>query len=202
MYRTTPKEKDGNSKSTYVTYLDVDRNLYREGSIIKSYIGGKSTDSVYEHQLELKTDIRIPSLKKVREIEQQIVADEKHRREVAEAYTKEYMLATGQHKFADIKIMTEIAKKIDYDSSPEQRRKNYDLICKKYGDYKGDEYYNGARSIAKAEQFVNSRDSLIIERSLGQAKSTKESIIKELQKQGYNAMYDNSESVENQFIVC
>lgn len=49
VYRTTSSEKDGSNGSTYVTYLEPDRNLYKGGQIRLRDNSNKS----YEHQLEL-----------------------------------------------------------------------------------------------------------------------------------------------------
>lgn len=73
MYRTTSFENDTDSHSKYVTYLDVDRNMYKGKDIVNIYANKSIGDhSVYEHEFRLKSDIRIPSLETVRKIEKQL----------------------------------------------------------------------------------------------------------------------------------
>lgn len=194
MYRTTPYEKDNrNSKSMYVTHVEADRNLYKEGSIVRGYVDKKS-DEVYEHTYELKADIRVPSLKTMREIEREVVSKNvKLQTEIGKAYITSRMLADdGYTTVKDVTIMSDISKKLDTASTLESRRAIYKEVTKKYGDFRGDEYYHGANSISRAREHIDSLDSLTIEQSLGRAESTKQGIIKELQKRGYNAMYDNA----------
>lgn len=192
MYRVTPEAKDGKpSKSAYVTYLDTDRNMYKEGTLVKQYADKKRDDPVYEHEFELKTDIRIPSLKTVRQIQDQVLSDEKKKLEVVKSYVESHMMNDGYTR-KDISILSDTATKVNSATTDDQRRQVYKNLCKKYGDQKGDEYYYSSMYIAEAKDWVNTRDSLVVEQSLGRASATKASIIKELRKQGYNAMYDNA----------
>ena len=47
-------------------------------------------------------------------------------------------------------------------------------------------------SIHDSKKLVDANNTLFIEQSLGRATNVKNNLIKELQKQGYNAMYDNA----------
>lgn len=62
MYRVIPSENEKKTGSKYVTYLDVDRDLYKSG-----YIADRErTSTVYEKKMELTEDIKIPSRSFVR----------------------------------------------------------------------------------------------------------------------------------------
>ena len=193
MYRVTPHEKDGSTqKSKYVTYLEQDRNLYKEGSVVKSYIADKGKDdSVYEHRYQLKTDVKIPSLKTVREIEEKVVSTEKARDEVAKSWVKERMIAFGEMDAKSLNRASEIAKQLK-NAHVDKYKSLYKELCKEYDEYEADSILEGAKNIHYAREWVDTNDYLTIERSLGMANNVKNGIIKELKKLGYNAMYDNA----------
>ena len=67
MYRVSTNAKETPNGSTYVSYLDADRNHYKGGYIRQRDHASKA----YEYQYELKNDLHIPS----REQQQQIVND-------------------------------------------------------------------------------------------------------------------------------
>jgi hypothetical protein len=192
MYRTTPREKDGRSgKSAYVTYTDVDRDMYKAGHIIKKYVGGKDDDPVFEHEYELTSDIRIPSLNTVRRIQDKVMLSDKNRIEVGKAYVEEFMLNEGW-TLDQINACSKAAKKLEKSTSPEQDQRVRKELYDKYGEYDGDSMYYESKHIRDAKNWVNTRDSLLVERSFGKAVNTKNAVITELKKMGYNAMYDNA----------
>lgn len=193
MYRTTPDQKDTHgSKSAYVTYLDADRNLYKEGSLVKMYVNRQDQSDVYEHEFELSKDIRIPSLNTVREIETKLMVSEDTRKEVGRAWLESMMLADGDSVSA--KNLTEMSPYIDKldKASKEEQTKIYKELNDRFGPQQGDNYFYTARAIADAKNWIDTADHLVVEQSLGRAKNTKQAIIKELQNRGYNAMYDNA----------
>lgn len=194
MYRVTPDEKDGNtSKVKYVSYTDVDRNLYKEGSIVRKYTG-KEDPTVYEHEYTVKSDIRVPSLTTVRDIEKKIMESEQNRLEVAKSWVEERLMADGYVNPKTLAISNKVSAKLDKATTNQQREKIYNETIDKYGDDGvGDDIMFSAYRIADAKKWVDDyTDSKHIEQSLGRATNTKSKIIKELQKQGYNAMYDNA----------
>ena len=101
------------------------------------------------------------------------------------------MLTEDTNSYDDVKAASELAKKYDFDD-PDSRKKAYDATVKKYGDVEGDYMYYRALNIADAKNWVDTNDYLKVEQSLGLATGVKTKVIKELQKQGYNAMYDNA----------
>lgn len=57
MYRTSTNPNETLTGSTYVSYLDVDRNHYKNGWVRKT----GNADHAYEYQFDLKDDLKIPS---------------------------------------------------------------------------------------------------------------------------------------------
>ena len=57
MYRTSTNPNENLIGSTYVSYLDVDRNHYKNGWVRKT----GNADHAYEYQFDLKDDLKIPS---------------------------------------------------------------------------------------------------------------------------------------------
>lgn len=191
MYRATPYEKDDASSSVYVTYLDVDRNKYKSGTIVNSYVNKEIGDnSVYEHEFELKEDIHIPSLKTVREIENRILKDAKKRQEIAKAYVEQHMMLDGFTK-EDINVLSEVSKRYEKLSTKEDQTKLYRDLAAKYGEDRGDFYFHEAIAMKAAKEWVP-MNLYTLEGTFGRAHNTKDSVIKELKKLGYNAMYDNA----------
>lgn len=192
MYRTTAYEKDTKAgKSIYVTYKEVDRELYRSGSDVKRYANIRGgNDPVYEHEYELKTDLRVPSLKKIREIEQRVITNTKHHQEVGESYVKA-RLSMEYYGTGEISEISKISKMIAKNGGPSADI--YKKVVKMYDDdWRADDYYHNALRIYDGKKYIDKSDYLSIERSLGVAENTKKAIIRELQKEGYNAMYDNA----------
>lgn len=73
MYRTSTNKDENLFGSTYVSYVDVDRNHYNRGWVRQV---GKS-DKAYEHQYTLKEDLKIPSREKQQEVVNKIVKSNK-----------------------------------------------------------------------------------------------------------------------------
>lgn len=192
MYRITADKNLGESKSLYVAYKDADRNLYKSGTLVKMYKGkDDNSQSVYEHELELTKDIKIPSLKKVREIETKVLSRAKLRDEVARSWLESHMMVDDGYTTKDLSEISKVTDDLNRSKSPEDRRKIYNKLMTDFGD-RGDFYYYSAKNINDAKNWVNTNDSLVVEQSLGRAHNVKNSIIKELRKEGYNAMYDNA----------
>ena len=67
MYRTSSNSNEKLKGSTYVSYLDVDRDHYKNGWIRQT----AKADSAYEYSFTLNKDLKIPS----RETQQKIISD-------------------------------------------------------------------------------------------------------------------------------
>lgn len=64
IYRTTSHDGDEANGSTYVSYLDADRNHYKGGWIRAT----RKTGKAYEREYILKEDIRVPSRDEVKQV--------------------------------------------------------------------------------------------------------------------------------------
>lgn len=83
MYRTSVKSYEDLEGSTYVSYLDVDRNHYNGGWIRKM----AGSDKAYEHSFELKEDLKIPSREKQQSVINEVVNNnKKYINEVVQSY--------------------------------------------------------------------------------------------------------------------
>lgn len=71
LYRTTSDPNEMNKGSTYVTYMQPDRDLYR-GSYIKYKAKGAP---VYEKTMELKEDLNVPSRDIVKETVSSVISE-------------------------------------------------------------------------------------------------------------------------------
>lgn len=197
MYRATPYEQDTTSSGpTYVTHLEVDRDMYKTGIIVNAYANKKPGDnSVYEHEFELMNDIHIPSLKTVRDVEKRIMHDAKKRAEAGQAFVEAHMMVDDGYTANDISIASRIANKLIKNSGNRDaiEKINKEVVAK-YGDDLGYFYNEAADRIRYARNYIDSQstDLLVVEQSLGRAPTVKSSIISELKKMGYNAMYDNA----------
>lgn len=67
MYRTSSNSNEYLKGSTYVSYLDADRNHYKSGWIRQT----AKSDSAYEYSFTLNKDLKIPS----RETQQKVISD-------------------------------------------------------------------------------------------------------------------------------
>lgn len=191
MYRVTAYEKDGSQKSVYVSYKDADRNLYKAGTMIKRYAGLDKNADVYEHEMTLKQDIRVPSLKTVRDIEKRLIEDDKHRLEMGKSWIKGFLTSQWDMSPDDISEAADVSKKIA-DADLITLNNVAGEILSKHGDTKGPKIYWAATYIGKGKEWIKDNDYLAVERSLGQATGAKDALISELKRMGYNAMYDNA----------
>lgn len=195
MYRVTAYEKDTTeTASKYVSYIDVDRKLYKSGMDIKRYAGKDPKSDVYEHEFELKEDLNVPSLTTVRQVEKQVLANKARKQEVGKAYVETLMSAYGSVPIKEISTIANIANQMEKASKSEVKLKQlYSDLAKKYGNFMAQIYIDNASQYNESVKMMsNVSDLLTVEQSLGRAANTKSDIIKELQKRGYNAMYDNA----------
>lgn len=161
VYRTTAEEKDRMNGSTYVTYLEPDRNLYRGG-----YIRSRdNSPEAYEHRMELKEDLKVPSRETLKDVIQ-IVAKDKPElvKEVARGWVDVWMPYIEQSLWND-----EIG-----DVDQKKVKGLIDDIVRSYKNKTIDEAF-----------------SMTVQ-SLGTSPKFKAELIKELKKKGYNAMVDEA----------
>ena len=193
MYRVSVS-KDGISGNgpTYVTYLKVDRDKYK-GTLnyrIKDWQG--SDGKTYEHKMKLTKDLNIPSLKEVREIEDQIVKNKdiqalietsksaqlnsvSNRTNIpAKKLAELYDVWLGEKKASDVELAKTHGEKWVKRNSKDLAEMTLDYARELYDDPKGHDF------------------NFKFEASLGGSEYNKNLIINELKKRGYNAMYDNA----------
>lgn len=178
IYRVETSNK-GNIRdgSTYVSYLDVDRNMYKGPNRhwIKENQGGNGKTQIYENEYSLKEDLNIPSRKEVRDIQRKIL--EKN---------DTYKAAVG---------MAYLEKFTEWDTSDfsEQTQKaiNYDLWSNKASELIRDKKYqkNFVDSLKKTE---NSYLSESVDWVMNLSEEYRNEVISELKKKGYNAMADEA----------
>jgi hypothetical protein len=89
MYRTTADENESTKGSKYVTYLKVDRDMYRGAWVnsIKKNAGKSKNDPAYENKYELKEDLKVPSRDELKKVFGEVYSDQKNRREAAKTFT-------------------------------------------------------------------------------------------------------------------
>lgn len=161
-YRTTTnKNETGSGSSTYVSYLPPERDLYKGGYIRRRDEAKKA----YEKTMKSNVDITVPSRKETMEV----VADVVKKNPALRKESVESLL----------KMMEEYAPGLeecyDYETG--------DLIKNKYT-----KYLNELVKANKNTSIDVSTNSIMA--GLGGAPKTKEAVITELKKRGYNGMTD------------
>lgn len=165
VYRTTSSEKDYSNGSTYVTYLEPDRNLYRGGQIRLRDGSQKS----YEHRMELKEDLKVPSREILKEATDSVVKNNpKLVREIAKGWIDVWM-PEGSLPYFDTFWDDELGA-----INKKKVQKMIDEIVKNYKNKTIDEAFA-----------MNTQ-------SLGASPKFKEALIADLKKKGYNAMVDEA----------
>ncbi len=158
MYRITvndQKERDG---PTYVTYLDIDRKMYKAGAIRER----QGSDKAYEREFTLQGDLKIPSRKEAQEVVQKIVMKDKK------------LLSEAMEKFVEMRMHHSPQYSNYVDTMWGGKKKTIDTM------------------IDLMSQKPIEQSFYYIAQSLGLATNTKNAIISEMEKRGYNAMVDEA----------
>lgn len=182
LYRVSPKEKESLSGYKYVTYLPVDRDLYRGryvGGLMDQY--GLSESDAYEHEFELTQDLRIPSREKLKQVTREIMDDEKVKKETVKAMILE------QGRLAGFDPASERLSKAT-------GKKNYEIYKKQRDDYIRSyiDIFNGYYDKQKIHE--NGWYNTVIEYLGGSSPIIKRKLFDELSKEGYNAIVDEATS--------
>lgn len=165
VYRTTSDQNENISGPTYVTYLDTDRDLYRGG-----YIKDRDSSSkVYEKEMVLLEDLRIPSKEHVKDIISKVAT--KNKKLIDEA-VKSYL---------DILIPEGSWDRIEF---------SYDGLTGEQSKAVWDRYVKTVLEQVKNKPLNESY--MLFTVSLGKADKLKKAVINELEKEGYNAMTDEA----------
>lgn len=165
MFRTTTNPNEILGKTTYVTYTEADRDLYKGG-----YIRFRDNKKeAYEMQIKLNSDIKIPSRQEFKDsINQVIKKNPKLLKESVRAYWEEFIPENSWDRY---EIME------DPDTG--------ELDTTRWDKFVNDSY-SATKDIPIEEQWGT------IAMSLGRADKLKDAIITDLSKKGYNAITDEA----------
>lgn len=184
MRRVTVDANESLSGHKYVTFLPVDRDLYR-GSYanrIKENSGKSKSDKVYENTYKLKQDLKIPSRDEVKQVIKDLRDRDKGNKiaiENGKAYCNIFLNQKNGDSYYD-------------------ELENYFMVKNKQMP---DDYDKAHREAVKGtiNKFVDRYknqpiDSLFRDTvtSFGVSESNRSAVINELKKRGYNAMVDEA----------
>ena len=166
IYRTTSTENDSDTGTTYVSYMDVDRQHYKGGWIRDTGKTGKA----YEHVYEAQEDIKVPSQQEVKEVVSKIMSENKKAvNETCKAWL-DVAVPEGSWDRAE-----EIWNRINDDTEEEKKRA-------------WKEYTN--ETIERYKNMTPDEAVFFTMQSLGLNNNVRKKIIDELSSRGYNAMTD------------
>lgn len=101
MYRTSVNPNEDSKGSTYVSYLEVDRDHYKGGWVRRT----SGSDKSYEYEYELKEDLKLPSREKQQEVINEVVnKNKKYINEVVQSYVDQ---AIPKNSWTRLEIMLE-----------------------------------------------------------------------------------------------
>lgn len=173
MYRTTSSDQKEGKGSTYVSYLDVDRNHYK-GGYIKDRDNAKNA---YEREYDLKEDLKIPSRKEVNEvINDVVVKNGKLFEEAMKGYVDMIMPKGTMLRTELIDHYSDPNKETDYSKKAE------DAAVKKFVN----------ELISESANQTPEELCFSVCQSLSLAPKGRAKIIGELKKRGFNAMVDEA----------
>lgn len=161
MYRATLNSKEVPKGATYVTYLKPDRDLYRGGAIANQN-SKTGNEKIYELQMEITEDLKIPS-----------------RNTYNEAFKK--VIDSNKKMYQDAIEKTLIAryKEENINSWKKEHPEHYNYVK----EYLKNSLIYAIDDDTKVE---------LLSVSLGVNKTLKDALIKELKAQGYNSMQDRA----------
>lgn len=162
IYRTTSKaSSDLGEGATYVSYLDVDRNHYKNGYIRQR----DKSSAAYEHTYELKIDLKIPSKDTVKDsVLETIKKNPKLKTEIVNGWLDMVFPKGSWDRFE--------MSYDDYGYSEKKWQGVVDDALKNFGNMSNDQAFFYACQ------------------SFGVSKNARQKVIDSLKSQGYNAMPD------------
>lgn len=185
MYRTTVDTNESTKGSTYVTYLPPDRDLYR------FYGGHRRGKQLYEKRYKLSKDLVVPSRNELTEAIYEVVkkdVDNKFLREVAQTrvdwLSKDPNYINIVWNAEDEQVRSDIRKLSGGEASQIYESAKY-LTRKRLTD----NVENFIQEIANESPYEIMGD---ITPFFGGATKTRQAVIDELKKRGYNAMVDEA----------
>lgn len=186
MYRTTVDANESTKGSTYVTYLPPDRDLYR------IWDGSRGEMQLYEKQYKLSKDLNVPSRKELTDVVYDVIkkdVDNKFLKEVGDVRSDWFLTRD---------VVLDYWRKI----SPDVQRK-----IRNENDHNDEKIYLAVKDIIKstpgyksmASEFIETVSKLpahdvmaVTTAYFGSATKTRQAVIDELKKRGYNAMVDEA----------
>lgn len=193
VYRSSvnPNETVSSGRAMYVSGTQVDRNHYRGGGgaqWLRNTSGNPNAD-IYEYEYKLKENLKTANREDVRRVYEQLKASDKRiEKESKETFVKGNPIVRNlqferdslkKHADAIVQEYGEVkAKELlsEYDKEYADQIKRYTkLLIENYGKLSSEDIfdYAGARSVGRHEY-------------------TKQRLISELKKQGFNSMIDQA----------
>ena len=177
IYRSSLHNNETDYGPKYVTFRKEDRDFYRD------YIQGQSNDGKFnEYQYKLKEDLIIPSQDVLKQVQNDVIKNEKNQKEVDYAIEKFVLGDEGKKKVSELKYFDSV--------------KNVSDIADLFQSGKitvedADTYYDMLQANDLIERVKSSNFSKV-SASMMYAKNTKQQIIDILKEKGYNAMVDEA----------
>jgi hypothetical protein len=170
LYRATTSDSEENSGSTYVSYLDADREHYRGNGYVKFH-GGEGA-KLYENTYTLDHDLNVPSRQESMDV-------------VNEVMSKNQKLVNSTIKaYAEMALPKDSVIWMEYASNQmgTGEFKNENQVRKQYVDEMLRNYKN----------MTPNQEAFFVMQTFAKNKPIKDAVIAELSKRGYNAMTDEA----------
>ena len=198
MYRATVNKKELGDGSTYVTYLKVDRDMYRGAYAngLREQYGKTRKDPLYEKRYKLKEDLNIPSRKEVKEVIDEIANDPKKRneivRDVGKAVVDRFIMPNMVETFKNMDKKTQDKLRYLNANEPEKFFDAWDKEEAKLSKNLIDQYSKEYQKLDQDVRFMETTGAF------GTQPKVRNMVIHELKKRGYNAMVDEAGVGTNQ----
>lgn len=165
MFRTTTNTFDMNNKgSTYVTYMQADRDLYKGG-----HIKLRDKKQTYEHEMTLNKDLKIPSREQFQDT-LTVVIDKNPK-----------LLQQSVNDYLEMLIPKNSFDRWDITTDPNTGKVDTSLW---------DKFVEGSYEMRKDIPVIEQWGAIAV--SLGKSTELKNEVIKSLKNKGYNAMVDEA----------
>lgn len=185
--RVSPKEQEDLKDRIFVSYKkDKEASKYYESPRFLSWVANQNTDTnstgIFKHDLVAVSDIYAPSLSKRKEIADKVInAQQQARKEYMAEYTRTRV--TNAFKGLQGKTLNEIKKEKSLDA--ETKAQIDDLITKCSNEYDAKK---------RIDVMTNNDDFTKFMFTLGGSPPMMQKFQKELQKEGYNAVFDDNDA--------
>jgi hypothetical protein len=187
LYRSTVGSQDYNTKHAYLSYNDVDRNHYKEGTWLKNTANAGEDAKIYEHQYRTNKDIVIADREDVRKAYDAY----KNNKEVQKAM-KDLIISKDESikEYRDqLKRELELAKHfIEHNGASKTK---YSEVVRQLNDSYGKAIKERTHNIIEQYKNLSSDDLFdVYARTLGGNPKMMKRTVDFLERQGFGAMYD------------